>query len=165
MEKFKVSTMWVANFMRRNHIQSSRENGQSGHHDAQTVFNARKALKKSLRTNPIFCVSNTDEVAVLYRTFPSCSIRNVNDPATNNRIKDRLTAVLTVYDDGKKAPLKASAKRKGLGAFHATLMRQKTWASSTNITKTPGIPRAYGHVLSLVLIRVISSDSDVISTY
>lgn len=106
-------------------MHSCSANGQAGHHDAQTFFNARKALRKSLCTHSISCIRNTDEVAVLYRSFPSRSIRNVNDPATYTRIKDRLTAVLTFYADGRKAPLTIIGKVKGPKSFPRNFEAEK----------------------------------------
>lgn len=91
---------------------AARGNGQAGHHDSQTFFNAQKSLKASLCTHPMAYIIKTDEVSFLYLYFPSRSILNVDEPATYTRIKDKWTAVLTVYADGRKSPIKIIVKSK-----------------------------------------------------
>lgn len=68
-------------------------------------------------TSYIANVSNTDEVAVLYRSFSTRAIRNQEEPATYFRIKERLTAVLTELTDGRKAPVRVISKEKSPKSF------------------------------------------------
>ena len=59
-------------------------------------------MRKYVSHFPLSCIMNTDEVAVLYRALPSPSISE--DVTAYELIKDRLTAVFTVFADGSKAP-------------------------------------------------------------
>ena len=62
-------------------------------------------------------IANTDEVGVLYRSFPSRAINPLDKSTSASLIKDRLTAVLTVYADGTKAPLVIIGKAKRPRSF------------------------------------------------
>lgn len=117
LKAFKASHGWVDNFMKRNALHSSKGLGQNGHFTEATVASARLALQKQLAVFPIQEISNTDEVALLYRSFPSRAIRSSNRAATYGRVKDRLTAVLTVFADGRKAPLVVIGKSKTPRSF------------------------------------------------
>lgn len=74
LKGFKESAMSVANFMQLKNHYGSKGLGQAGHHDTQFVFNARKGLKTALCNTYIGSISNTDEVAVFYCSFPSRDI-------------------------------------------------------------------------------------------
>ena len=102
---FKASWQWLSNFMRRNRLIGSKKAGQNGHFTEEYLEEARVALRKHFCLSSVAYICNTDEVGVLYRSFASGSIRSVDTASTYERIKDRLTAVLTVYADGKEAPL------------------------------------------------------------
>ena len=60
---------------------------------------------------------NTDEVGVLYRSFPSRALRPGNATHSHKRVKDRLTAVLTIFADGTKAPLTIIGKSRRPKSF------------------------------------------------
>lgn len=113
--------------MRRNRLISSKGAGQNGHFTEECVEEARIALRKQLCLSSVADISNTDEVGVLYRSFPSRAIRSMDAASTYERIKDRLTAVLTVYADGRKAPLTiiGSAKRPRSFPRHFDPMRDQ----------------------------------------
>ena len=104
-DKFKSSSGWAYNFMRRNNFHSAKGGGQEGFVDQQRLYTERYTLRQALCTFDIGSICNTDEVALLYRALPRRSFRDSTKPASYSLIKDRLTAVLTVYADGRKAPL------------------------------------------------------------
>lgn len=105
LQAFKASTGWFYNFSRRYKLGSFKPRGESAFLDASLVQTSRQDLRKQLSVWDIRDICNTDEVGVLYRSFPSRSI-NPRDQSTGyKRVKDRLTAVLTVFADGTKGPL------------------------------------------------------------
>lgn len=71
----------------------------------RTLFKVIGLLCKKMATVSIHELSNTDEVPVLYSSFPSRVVRLRDAPATFKIIKNRLTAVLTVSVDGIQGPL------------------------------------------------------------
>lgn len=80
------------------------------------VLSSQEIEEENMRCD-IGSITNTDEVALLYRSFPSLAIRDRTDPSTYKRVKDRLTAVLTVFADGRKAPLTIIGKTKRTRSF------------------------------------------------
>ena len=119
---FKASSQWLSNFMHRNHLIGSKGAGQNGHFTEECVEEACVALRKQLCLSSVADICNTDEVGVLYRSFPSRAIRSVDTASTYERIKDRLTVVPTVYADGRKAPLTIIGTENGPGAFQVILI-------------------------------------------
>lgn len=107
---FKCSPAWIQNFMRRNGFHSVKGGGDEGFVVKNTLFTERLTLQRALCKFHISCISNTDEVALLYRALPRRSIRDCYNHSSYHLIKDRLTAVLTVYADGRKAPLTVIGK-------------------------------------------------------
>ena len=82
-------------------------------------------MQKGLALFSITDLCNTDEVAVLFRCLPSHAVHDAGNVASFTRVKDRLTAVLTIFADGSKAPLTIIGKSKKLRSFprHFDLMR------------------------------------------
>lgn len=105
LETFKAISMWATNFMRRNNMHRSKGICQAGNIDSQTLYNARRSLQKTLCTTYIAFICNTDEVAILYGSFPSRAIRTRENLSPYTRVKVHLTALLTVYAIETKAPL------------------------------------------------------------
>lgn len=89
--------MWVANFMQLNNLHSSKRPGQIGHHYRKLVLNACKGLKGALFKAELGSISNTDEVAVLYRYLQRSYIKNYTGHATLKRITDKGKTVLAVF--------------------------------------------------------------------
>lgn len=74
LQDFKASTHWFYNFMARNRFSSFKPRGQNGMHADDAVETERQALRAMLcMTNPKD-IANTDEVAVLFRSFPSRTV-------------------------------------------------------------------------------------------
>lgn len=65
-KSFKCSSGWIQNFMRRNCFHSVKGGGEEGFVDKKNLFREHLKLKKELCKLDISCISNTDEVAVLY---------------------------------------------------------------------------------------------------
>lgn len=105
LSKFKASAGWAQNFINRHKRTNRRGIGDGGFFLSEEIDTARSQIKQKLCKIAIEDISNTDEVAVLYRSFPIRAVRESSpQPSYRNNI-DRLTTVLTVYADGSKAPL------------------------------------------------------------
>lgn len=105
LQSFKGSKNWFYNYISRNRFATSKPLGHNETHGTDNLHNVRKVLTSVLcQTSPAE-IAITDEVAVLYRSLPTKSGVTNNRPASNLRVKDRLTAVLTVYANGDKGPL------------------------------------------------------------
>ena len=103
--EFKASDNWVALFMRRHNLCSKRGMGPEVFLSADDICVARKNLQRQICKIPIENVSNSDEVAVLYRCLPIRALQDSEVGTSFIRVKDRLTVVLTIYADRSKAPL------------------------------------------------------------
>ena len=101
---FRASSGWVRNDLKRNNFCSRVGAGTAGHFSEETVRAHRFMMQKRLACISINDLCNTDEVAMLYRSFPKRAIHFADGPATYER-KACLTAVLTVFADGTKALL------------------------------------------------------------
>ncbi|PXF47321.1 Tigger transposable element-derived protein 4 [Gracilariopsis chorda] len=110
LQKFKASHGWAWNFMKRNNLTSKRPMGDAVFISPQTLADHWITMKNKLALWPIEHLCNTDEVALLYRCLPSRTVHENNGTSSFVRVKDRMTAVLTVYADGKKAPLTVIGK-------------------------------------------------------
>lgn len=68
------------------------------------VWSARATIRKRLEIFSTQNICSDDEVAVFYRCLPS---RALHDSGRRwfTRVKDRMTAILTVFADGTEAPL------------------------------------------------------------
>ena len=73
------------------------------HFNPEIVSEARHNMKKKAAHYLLSCIMDTDEVAVLFRSLPSGSISQ--NATLYERMKARLTAVLTVFRDSSKALL------------------------------------------------------------
>lgn len=102
---FKASSHWFQKFMRRRKFKSMKPRGELRFLDADAVAGPQDNFRRLLCTWAVQELANTDEVGVLYRCFPSRTVCTSNAPTAYKRIKDSLTAVLTVYADGRKDPL------------------------------------------------------------
>ena len=105
MESFKASVGWTQSFKARKAIDSRRGIGDGGFFVSSEIESARVEARKQICSTSIHDLANTDEVACLYRSFPSRTIRSVSFAHSYKRVKDRLTAVLTIFADRTKAPL------------------------------------------------------------
>lgn len=116
LKEFKASKHWFHKFVYRNHLANFKPRGQNGMHEARVVEDARSGLRRLRCTSPID-LANTDEVAVLHRSFPSRTVLVTDRASSYTRVKDRLTAVPTVFADGTKAPLVIIGKSKRPKSF------------------------------------------------
>ena len=114
-QSFVASHGWYQRFMVRNSFSSRKGAGNAKHFEKDFVERSRHEMKKDVAHYPLSCIMNTDEVAVLYRALPSRCISQ--NGTAYERIKDRLTAVLTVFADGSKAPLTIIGKSKRPRSF------------------------------------------------
>lgn len=105
LRAFKASTGWFYKFCKRHQLGSFKPRGESAFLNMPEVASQAAKLKRLLAFWDIRDIANTDEVGVLYRSLPSRSINPRDMPTGHKRVKDRLTAVLTVYADGTKGPL------------------------------------------------------------
>ena len=105
LSKFTASRGWAENVIWRNRLASCKGIGTAGHFPVDKVEDSRTKLCKELATVSIHELCTSDEVAVLYRSFPSSTVRAINKAPTYERVEDRLTCVFTVFSNGKKAPL------------------------------------------------------------
>ena len=108
--------------MRRHNLVSKRSNGQDGFLHVESVQAARVSMQKRLALFSISDLCNTDEVAVLFICLPSRAIHDAGNVASFTRVKDRLTAVLTIFADGSKAPHTIIGKSKMPRSFRAILI-------------------------------------------
>ena len=67
--------------------------------------------RKQICPTSIHDLANTDELVCQYRSFPSRTLCSVFSAHYCKRVKDRLTAVLTMFADGKKAPLTITGRK------------------------------------------------------
>lgn len=147
LEDSNASSGWVRNYMKRNGFVSKKDADLVGHIKARTLLNARDEFKRSMCKMSIEDICNTDETAVLFRSFPSHAIRSRAQPSNHERVNDRLTAVLTVFADGTKMTLtiKGTAHRprsfpghfdamKDLGVFNRS--PRNSWNSAHLWTRT-----------------------------
>lgn len=103
LESFASSHGWYRKFIARTGLTSRKGADNGWNFDEAFVDKAWHNMKKELAHHPLSCIMNADEVVVLYRSLPSKSLSQ--QASAYKRIKDGLTAVLTVFADGTKAPL------------------------------------------------------------
>ncbi|PXF40689.1 hypothetical protein BWQ96_09591 [Gracilariopsis chorda] len=131
LEEAKCSNAWTANLMKRNCIHSSKGLGENGHLDAKPIADALDMMQRKLETYDVANISNTDEVAVLYRSYPSRAIRSSSDPAIYKRVKNRITATLTVLQMAPRCHYLSLANPKNGKLFPGTWIPYETLVFST----------------------------------
>lgn len=92
-------------------------------------------------------ISKTDEVAVLYRCLPGRAVHYTSVGTSFVCLKDRLTVVLAVYADGKKAPLTVIEKAKNPVAFLGTLAVHMILDNTGSTKNTFAKRKISGHLL------------------
>ena len=117
MKPFRASSGWAQAFKARKGIDSRRGIGEGGFLIPEEIENARLEVRRQVCTTSIYDLMNTDEIGVLYRSFPSRALRPGNATHSYKRVKDRLTAVLTIFADGTKAPLTIIGKSRRAKSF------------------------------------------------
>ena len=99
LNSFKRCKAWVANYMRRNALHSRKGMGQNGRLGAENIASSRLQLKKKLTLFPAQDTLNSGEVALLHRSIPSHMIRSTQRTAAYEDVKNRLTAIFSVFVD------------------------------------------------------------------
>lgn len=107
---FKSSFHWFQNFMTRNTFSSMKPRGELGCLDQQDITRLQERFQKRTCMWNIAYISNKDEVGVWYRSFQIRTVFTSYAPKAYKLIKDRLTAVLTVFSNSKKAPFVINGK-------------------------------------------------------
>lgn len=91
--------------MKRRNFHSVRGCWESGSINQSVLFTERMKLKQRLWKLDTSCLSNTDEVSLLYRTLLRRANRDSRQLSSYDLTKDRLTTVLSVHADGRKGTL------------------------------------------------------------
>lgn len=105
LKRFLTSAGLFRNFMKRRNVMSARTHGQVAPFTEDQVNEGRSYLRRNLVMAPIQDIYNTDEVAVFYRSFRTCTLQFKDATSSFELVKACLNAVLTVFSDGTKAPL------------------------------------------------------------
>lgn len=105
LQSFKASTCWYMDFILTKKMASFKPRGESVFVDQTLLSATRNDLRNSLEFLDLYDISNTDEVVVLFRALPSRSVNPRDRPTGQKLIKDRLTAVLTLFADVTRALL------------------------------------------------------------
>lgn len=102
---FRESSLWFYKFMGRNKFTSMNPSGYNGFLDDAGIFLHQELLRSFICMCNFIDISNTDEVVVLYRSFPIRKVYTKDAPTAYKRVKDSLSTVLTVFLSGDKSPL------------------------------------------------------------
>lgn len=101
--------------MARNGFSSKKAEGQGKNFDMVAIVKPQHIMRLQTVKTRLGSILNTDEVGVLYRSILSRSI--YQDETTYARIRDRLTAVLTMFSKARKVPLAIIGKSKRTKIF------------------------------------------------
>lgn len=102
LKRFKASTGWYYGFLKRNNMKSSRSMMDMGLLWADNIKAEQVRLQKLLCSWHVHNIANTDEVGVLFRSFPSSTGYPRDRLKASQRMNDRLTAVLNVFGNSDK---------------------------------------------------------------
>lgn len=119
LQSFKASPGWANNFINRHELRKGRGIGKGGYFLPEDIDAARFQMQNKVCAAPLECISNSDEISLLYRSFTSPTPQDSNSHASLLDVKDRLTAVLTVYADGTKGSLTIIGKHTRPPSFPA----------------------------------------------
>ena len=147
MKSFEKSVGWTQSFKSRKAIDSTRGVGEGGFFVSPEIEAARVEGRKRICTESFHDLTSTDDVARLYCLFSSRALRSVSAAHSYKRVKDRLTAVPTIFADGSKTLVtiigkarrarSVPRKSKPLRDLNVFQMKQKSVCNTKGIwTKT-----------------------------
>lgn len=102
---FRCIQAFIYNFKQCQQFVNVKMGGEERFVDQSRLVTERLQLKYELCKFDISCISNTNEVANLYRTLRRRAERDSAKAASYAFVKDWLPAVLTIYADRRNAPL------------------------------------------------------------
>lgn len=104
-KRFKSSSRWYKKCTNRKKLYSYKQSGEAAFMDQSILYSTRNNLRKKIFMSDIQGIGNTEGAGEIFRALTRRSI-NTRDQATGNKlVKDRLTAVMNVFEDGKKGIL------------------------------------------------------------
>lgn len=104
-DRFMASHGWVVQFIARNRLSSRRGVCNAVQIAEGDLQNARIGIRKTLPTKYIHDVYSSDEVGLLYGSFPNRTVHLMDKSNPYECVQDRLAATLTVRASGEIAPL------------------------------------------------------------
>lgn len=144
LKTFKASGHWFQNFMSRRKFTSMKPRGKEGFIDPDAIAQNQLRLSKIYAFWDVQDIVNTEEVGVLYRCFSNRTVCRMNYLTAFKPIKERLTAVLTDFYDGRKAPLVVIGKYKRSKSFPRKFDPLKDLGIHYYSQKTPVTPKSFG---------------------
>lgn len=105
MESFKPSVGWTQYFKSRKAIDCRQGIGKGAVLVSWEIEAASVEVRKQIFTKSIHDLATIAEEAGHYRSFPSRILRSISSAHCYKRVKNRLTADLTMFADGRKATL------------------------------------------------------------
>lgn len=120
LSEFRGSMQWFQNFKNRKKLKSMKSR------EGLRLLHDKGAEEMQVEISKSFCVwhpeniVNTEEVTVLFRSFPSRTICVVDQRTDYKPVENRLTAALSVIADGNKLPLVIIRKSRRHRSFPET---------------------------------------------